>query len=48
MTSVPNNEWMNQWQALSRQYWNAWQDLSREAGAAAGKDPASTPRASTA
>ena len=43
MTNVPNNEWMNQWQALSRQYWNAWQDLSREAGAAAGKDAASTP-----
>jgi class III poly(R)-hydroxyalkanoic acid synthase PhaE subunit len=43
MTNVPKNEWMDQWQALSRQYWNAWQDLSREAGAAAGKDAAATP-----
>ncbi|HVT33263.1 MAG TPA: class III poly(R)-hydroxyalkanoic acid synthase subunit PhaE, partial [Rhodanobacteraceae bacterium] len=29
------NDWMDQWQALSRQYWNAWQDLTREAGAPA-------------
>ncbi len=43
MSNVPKNEWMDQWQAMSRQYWNAWQDLSREAGAAAGKDPAATP-----
>jgi len=44
MTNVPKNEWMDQWQAMSRQYWNAWQDLSREAGAAAsGRDPAATP-----
>ena len=43
MTNMPKNEWMDQWQALSRQYWNAWQDLSREAGGAAGRDPAATP-----
>ena len=43
MTNVPKNEWMDQWQAMSRQYWNAWQDLSREAGVAAGKDPSATP-----
>lgn len=43
MMNMPKNEWMDQWQAMSRQYWNAWQDLSREAGASAGKDPASTP-----
>ena len=44
MTNVPKNEWMDQWQAMSRQYWNAWQDLSREAGAAAGgRDPSATP-----
>jgi poly[(R)-3-hydroxyalkanoate] polymerase subunit PhaE len=42
MTNWPKNEWMDQWQALSRQYWNAWQDLTREAGAA-GADPASVP-----
>lgn len=43
MINMPKNEWMDQWQAMSRQYWNAWQDLSREAGASAGKDPAATP-----
>jgi poly[(R)-3-hydroxyalkanoate] polymerase subunit PhaE len=43
MINMPKNEWMDQWQAMSRQYWNAWQDLTREAGAGAGKDPASTP-----
>jgi poly[(R)-3-hydroxyalkanoate] polymerase subunit PhaE len=43
MINMPKNEWMDQWQALSRQYWNAWQDLSREAGAAAGKDPSARP-----
>ena len=43
MMNMPKNEWMDQWQAMSRQYWNAWQDLSREAGASAGRDPASTP-----
>jgi class III poly(R)-hydroxyalkanoic acid synthase PhaE subunit len=43
MTNVPKNEWMDQWQAMSRQYWNAWQDLSREAGVSAGKDPSATP-----
>jgi class III poly(R)-hydroxyalkanoic acid synthase PhaE subunit len=43
MINMPKNEWMDQWQALSRQYWNAWQDLSREAGASAGKDPSATP-----
>ncbi|MEO7325028.1 MAG: class III poly(R)-hydroxyalkanoic acid synthase subunit PhaE [Dokdonella sp.] len=26
---MPNPDWMNQWQAMSRQYLNAWQDLSR-------------------
>jgi class III poly(R)-hydroxyalkanoic acid synthase PhaE subunit len=43
MTNVPKNEWMDQWQALSRQYWNAWQDLTREAGASAGRDASATP-----
>jgi class III poly(R)-hydroxyalkanoic acid synthase PhaE subunit len=43
MINMPKNEWMDQWQALSRQYWNAWQDVSREAGASAGKDPSATP-----
>ena len=43
MTDRTTQDWMNQWQALSRQYWNAWQDLSREAGASAGRDPASVP-----
>ena len=43
MTDRPKNEWMDQWQTLSRQYWNAWQDLTREAGAAAGSDPAAKP-----
>ena len=37
------NEWMDQWQALSRQYWNAWQDLTREAGASAGAGAAAPP-----
>ena len=43
MKDWPKNEWMDQWQALSRQYWNAWQDLTREAGSAAGRDPAAMP-----
>jgi class III poly(R)-hydroxyalkanoic acid synthase PhaE subunit len=43
MTDWPKNEWMDQWQALSRQYWNAWQDMTREAGTAAGNDPAAVP-----
>jgi class III poly(R)-hydroxyalkanoic acid synthase PhaE subunit len=43
MTDWPKNEWMDQWQALSRQYWNAWQDMTREAGSAAGNDPAAMP-----
>jgi class III poly(R)-hydroxyalkanoic acid synthase PhaE subunit len=43
MTNAPKNEWMDQWQAMSRQYWNAWQDLTREAGAASGRDPSATP-----
>ena len=43
MTDWPKNEWMDQWQALSRQYWNAWQDMTREAGSAAGNDPAAVP-----
>jgi class III poly(R)-hydroxyalkanoic acid synthase PhaE subunit len=43
MTDWPKNEWMDQWQALSRQYWNAFQDLTREAGTAAGNDPAAMP-----
>jgi class III poly(R)-hydroxyalkanoic acid synthase PhaE subunit len=43
MTDGLKNEWMDQWQALSRQYWNAWQDISREAGAA-GAGPAPAPR----
>jgi len=38
----PKNEWMEQWQTLSRQYWNAWQDMTREAGHA-GRDPATMP-----
>ena len=37
------NEWMDQWQALSRQYWNAWQDLTREAGASSGAGAAAPP-----
>jgi len=44
MTDGLKNEWMDQWQALSRQYWNAWQDLTREAGASAGTGPAAMPR----
>ena len=43
MKDWPKNEWMDQWQALSRQYWNAFQDLTREAGAGAGRDPAAMP-----
>jgi class III poly(R)-hydroxyalkanoic acid synthase PhaE subunit len=43
MADLPKNEWMDQWQALSRQYWAAWQELSREAAAASGTDPASVP-----
>jgi class III poly(R)-hydroxyalkanoic acid synthase PhaE subunit len=27
----PNPDWMNQWQAMSRQYLNAWQEMSRNA-----------------
>jgi polyhydroxyalkanoate synthase subunit PhaE len=33
MTDWPKNEWMDQWQALSRQYWSAFQDMTRDAGA---------------
>ena len=43
MSNGPKNEWMDQWQALSRQYWNAWQDLTREARATAGNDPSAVP-----
>ena len=43
MKDWPKNEWMDQWQALSSQYWNAWQDLTREAGSSAGRDPAAMP-----
>jgi class III poly(R)-hydroxyalkanoic acid synthase PhaE subunit len=43
MINMPKNEWMDQWQAMSRQYWNAFQDLSREAGVSAGRDPSATP-----
>lgn len=43
MNDLPKNEWMDQWQAMSRQYWNAWQDLSREAGMPGARDPASVP-----
>jgi class III poly(R)-hydroxyalkanoic acid synthase PhaE subunit len=37
------NDWMDQWQALSRQYWNAWRDLAREAGASADAGRAAPP-----
>jgi hypothetical protein len=43
MSDGPRNEWTDQWQALSRQYWNAWQDLTREAGASAGAGAAAPP-----
>ncbi|HEY6984435.1 MAG TPA: class III poly(R)-hydroxyalkanoic acid synthase subunit PhaE [Rhodanobacteraceae bacterium] len=43
MSNGPKNEWMDQWQALSRQYWNAWQDLTRETSAKVGSDPSSAP-----
>jgi class III poly(R)-hydroxyalkanoic acid synthase PhaE subunit len=43
MNDLPKNEWMDQWQAMSRQYWSAWQDLSREAGMPGARDPASVP-----
>lgn len=29
MADSPNPDWMNQWQAMSRQYLNAWQEMSR-------------------
>lgn len=31
MGELPNPDWMNQWQALSRQYLNAWQEAVRGA-----------------
>jgi len=37
----PNPDWMNQWQALARQYTNAWQDASR--GAAGAQPSAAAP-----
>lgn len=40
MSDYANQDWMQQWQALTRQYWNAWQDLSRQAG---GPDASQTP-----
>jgi len=43
MKDWPKNEWMDQWQALSRQYWNAFSDLTREAGNGAGRDAAAMP-----
>jgi class III poly(R)-hydroxyalkanoic acid synthase PhaE subunit len=36
MSDWPKNDWMNQWQALSRQYWDSWQELTREAGSSGG------------
>jgi class III poly(R)-hydroxyalkanoic acid synthase PhaE subunit len=41
--NFPKNEWMDQWQSLSRQYWNNWQDLTREASAGGARDPANVP-----
>ena len=32
MFELPKNDWMDQWQTLSRRYWNTWQDMTREAG----------------
>ncbi|HEV7490790.1 MAG TPA: poly(R)-hydroxyalkanoic acid synthase subunit PhaE, partial [Rhodanobacteraceae bacterium] len=44
MNEWPKNEWMDQWQAMSRQYWNAWQDMTREAaGSSAANNPAGVP-----
>jgi len=43
MSNGPNKDWMDQWQALSRQYWSAWQDLTREASAKAGGDASAPP-----
>jgi len=44
MNDWPKNEWMDQWQALSRQYWNSWQDMTREAaGSTAANNPTGVP-----
>lgn len=34
MTDLPHSDWMNQWQAMSRQYLDAWQQLGRGPDAA--------------
>lgn len=41
MVELPNADWMNQWQALSRQYLNAWQDAAQ--GGARSAPDASAP-----
>jgi class III poly(R)-hydroxyalkanoic acid synthase PhaE subunit len=41
VTESPNSDWMNQWQALSRQYLNAWQEMSR--GATDARPPPAAP-----
>lgn len=38
MVELPNADWMNQWQALSRQYLNAWQEAA-QGGARSAPDP---------
>lgn len=43
MAAAESNEWMKDWESLSRQYWKAWQEISGEAQKQAGAAPANTP-----
>lgn len=43
MVAPQSNEWMKDWESLSRQYWKAWQDISSEAQKNSGVEPATAP-----
>ena len=44
MADSPNSDWMNQWQALSRQYASAWQDMARAGTGAQASAPTAWPQ----
>jgi len=43
MAAAASNEWMKDWESLSRQYWKAWQEISSEAQKNSGIEAAAAP-----
>jgi class III poly(R)-hydroxyalkanoic acid synthase PhaE subunit len=43
MAAAASNEWMKDWESLSRQYWKAWQDISAGAQSNSARDAATAP-----